>query len=176
MRRRTGAVGTLFALVAIVPAAGPAHAQDLDCTHFAHQEDAQAVLDADPSDPHRLDEDTGPADGVACDVLARRGGDDTGDGDLGDGDLGDGDISATTRPRQPATPAAPATPEAPAPATTPAVPAPVAPTTAAPTRGVEGGLGGTTASGPSGWDLTAGALFVAAAAFTTGYVVRRRRR
>ncbi|MGW0188527.1 excalibur calcium-binding protein [Streptomyces sp. NPDC003362] len=171
MRRRTGAVGTLFALVAIVPAAGPAHAQDLDCTHFAHQEDAQAVFDADPSDPHGLDEDTGPDDGVACDVLARRGGDDT-----GDGDLGDGDISATTRPRQPATPTAPATPGVPAPATTPAVPAPAAPTTAAPTRGVAGGLGGATTSGPSGWDLTAGALFVAAAALTTGYVVRRRRR
>ncbi|GGW99179.1 excalibur calcium-binding protein [Streptomyces lomondensis] len=74
MRRRTGAIGTLFAITAIVPLADPAHAQpDRDCRDFAFQEDAQAVFDADPSDPHRLDEDQGPDDGIACEALPRRG-------------------------------------------------------------------------------------------------------
>ncbi len=36
---------------------------DLDCSDFDTQEEAQAVLDEDPSDPHRLDED---GDGEAC--------------------------------------------------------------------------------------------------------------
>ncbi|MFC9510388.1 excalibur calcium-binding protein [Streptomyces sp. NPDC057002] len=74
MRRRTGAIGTLFAIAAIVPLADPAHArQDLDCGNFSFQEDAQAVFDSDPSDPNRLDEDQGPDDGIACEALPRRG-------------------------------------------------------------------------------------------------------
>ncbi|MFB7927506.1 MULTISPECIES: excalibur calcium-binding protein [Streptomyces] len=74
MRRHTGALGTLFAIASIVPMADPAHArQDLDCRDFSFQEDAQAVFDADPSDPNRLDEDQGPDDGIACEVLPRRG-------------------------------------------------------------------------------------------------------
>jgi hypothetical protein len=74
MRRRTGVIGTLFAIAAIVPSADPAHAQpDRDCRDFAFQEDAQAVFDADPSDPNRLDEDQGPDDGIACEALPRRG-------------------------------------------------------------------------------------------------------
>jgi hypothetical protein len=36
---------------------------DRDCPDFASQADAQAVLDADPSDPQRLDADD---DGIAC--------------------------------------------------------------------------------------------------------------
>lgn len=74
MRRRTGVIGTLFAIAAIVPLADPAHArQDLDCSDFSFQEEAQAVFDADPSDPNRLDEDQGPDDGIACEALPRRG-------------------------------------------------------------------------------------------------------
>ncbi|MET9523963.1 excalibur calcium-binding protein [Streptomyces coeruleorubidus] len=74
MRRCTGVIGTLFAIAAIVPLADPALAQpDRDCRDFAFQEDAQAVFDADPSDPNRLDEDQGPDDGIACEVLPRRG-------------------------------------------------------------------------------------------------------
>ncbi|MFF8233085.1 excalibur calcium-binding protein [Streptomyces caelestis] len=74
MRRRTGVIGTLFAIASIVPSADPAHAQpDRDCRDFAFQEDAQAVFDADPSDPNRLDEDQGPDDGIACEALPRRG-------------------------------------------------------------------------------------------------------
>ncbi|MEV8553468.1 excalibur calcium-binding protein [Streptomyces glaucescens] len=196
MRRRTGAAGALFAIIATVPSAGPAHAQDLDCTHFGYQEDAQAVFDADRSDPHRLDEDEGPDDGIACEVLPVRGGD-------GDGDRGDL-TSSTSRPRPTTAPAAPVSPAPVAPATpvvpvtpvapvTPAVPVtPVPPTapgtataappagtataTGAPTRGVRGGVGGASETGPGTWDLALGATFVAGAALATGYVVRRRRR
>ncbi|OUD01091.1 excalibur calcium-binding protein [Streptomyces swartbergensis] len=75
MRRRTTAAGMLSAIAAIVPLADTAHAQpDLDCRDFTFQEDAQAVFDADPRDPHMLDEDQGPDDGIACEVLPRRGG------------------------------------------------------------------------------------------------------
>lgn len=73
MRRRTGAAGTLIAIAAIVPLADIAHAQDLDCANFTYQEDAQAEYNRNPSDPHGLDEDQGPDDGIACEVLPRRG-------------------------------------------------------------------------------------------------------
>lgn len=41
------------------------------CGDFRYQEDAQAILDSDLSDPHRLDE--GGLPGVACEDLPRRG-------------------------------------------------------------------------------------------------------
>lgn len=44
----------------------PAPPADLDCADFGTQADAQAVYDADPSDPHGLDADD---DGVACETL-----------------------------------------------------------------------------------------------------------
>jgi micrococcal nuclease len=47
------------------PSAGP----DLDCSDFATQEEAQAVLNQDPSDPNCLDEDN---DGTACETLQSR--------------------------------------------------------------------------------------------------------
>lgn len=43
---------------------------DLDCGHFQFQEDAQAVLDKDRSDPHGLDRDK---NGIACETLPKRG-------------------------------------------------------------------------------------------------------
>src|SRR5690606_9509967 len=49
---------------------------ELNCDDFDTQEEAQAVLDADPSDPNRLDAD---GDGVACEDLpsgGQAGGDD----------------------------------------------------------------------------------------------------
>lgn len=52
-----------------------------------------------------------------------------------------------------------------------------APTSAAPapTRGVQGGLGGASTDGPTNWDLGIGATFVSGALLATGYLVRRRR-
>lgn len=41
-------------------------AADVDCANFATQEQAQAVFDADPSDPNRLDGDN---DNIACEAL-----------------------------------------------------------------------------------------------------------
>jgi hypothetical protein len=40
---------------------------DLDCADFATQEEAQAVLDVDLSDPNNLDDD---GDGAACETLS----------------------------------------------------------------------------------------------------------
>ncbi|MFD5243374.1 excalibur calcium-binding domain-containing protein [Amycolatopsis sp. NPDC058340] len=57
------------ASVAFALAEAPAVA-DLDCGNFQYQEEAQAVLDKDRSDPHRLDED---GDGIACEKLPKRG-------------------------------------------------------------------------------------------------------
>ena len=48
-----------------------AFAQDLDCSNFITQEEAQAVYDADPSDPSGLDADS---DGIACEELGDGGG------------------------------------------------------------------------------------------------------
>ncbi|KES05948.1 excalibur calcium-binding protein [Streptomyces toyocaensis] len=166
MRRRTGAMGTLIALAAIVPLADTAHAQDLNCSDFTYQEDAQTFFELDRSDPHRLDEDPGPDDGVACEALPRR-----------------GLTSSTFRPA-PAT-SAPTRSPSPSPTSAPptrSAPPTTAPTTASapvgsvpPTRGVQGGLGGSSASGPSGWDLGIGAVFVTGAVLAAGYLVRRRR-
>lgn len=41
-------------------------ASDLDCADFASQAEAQATLDADPTDPNGLDAD---GDGIACEEL-----------------------------------------------------------------------------------------------------------
>ncbi|MFF8099988.1 excalibur calcium-binding protein [Streptomyces sp. NPDC016640] len=170
MRRRTGAIGTLIALAAVVPLADTAHAQDLDCGDFTYQEDAQNFFDTDRSDPHRLDEDPGPDDGVACEALPRR-----------------GLTSSTSRPA-PATsaPSRPATPAATAPTrtvtattaptrTASPTATPTAPASVTPTRGVRGGLGGSSDDGPSEWDVGIGASFVTGAALATGFLVRRRR-
>ncbi|WP_030835767.1 hypothetical protein [Streptomyces sp. NRRL S-475] len=160
MRRRTGAIGTLFAIAAIVPLADPAHArQDLDCRDFAFQEDAQAVFDADPSDPNRLDEDQGPDDGIACEALARR-----------------GIINPTTSPSTSASPStSPSTSPSVSLSASPSV-SPSASVTTTPSQGVRGGLGGAVASGPSDWDVAIGLAFAAGAAVAAGWVVKRRRR
>ncbi|WP_329597175.1 hypothetical protein OIE43_11085 [Streptomyces pseudovenezuelae] len=74
MAIRTTLTGAALAVLATAgPLTGIAHAQgDLDCADFAYQEDAQAQFDRDRSDPNRLDEDQGPDDGIACEVLPRR--------------------------------------------------------------------------------------------------------
>ncbi|MFZ4300346.1 excalibur calcium-binding protein [Streptomyces cinereoruber] len=73
MSSRSVVVGITLAVVSVAPLSGVAHAQDLNCRDFRFQEDAQAVFDLDRTDPHRLDEDQGPDDGIACEELPRRG-------------------------------------------------------------------------------------------------------
>lgn len=64
--RSTITTGTLAAAL-IFPMSGTALAQqDLDCSDFATQAEAQAEFDADPSDPNRLDADN---DSLACEDL-----------------------------------------------------------------------------------------------------------
>jgi hypothetical protein len=69
-------------------------AEDLNCSDFEFQEEAQAVLDADRSDPNRLDGGSdGASDGVACESLPSRGGDNE---DADDEDAADDDDDAPT--------------------------------------------------------------------------------
>ncbi|MER7107246.1 excalibur calcium-binding protein [Streptomyces sp. NPDC000229] len=135
MKSRSAAAGALIAIASIVPLSGIAHAQDLDCRDFVYQEDAQAVFNSDPRDPHRLDEDQGPDDGIACEVLPRRG--------------------AAVAPRS----VSPTPPVA----------------TPTPTRGVRGGLGGSSAAGSADWQTGVGLTFTVGAALAGGYVLLRRR-
>ncbi|MFJ9861744.1 excalibur calcium-binding protein [Streptomyces albogriseolus] len=161
MRRRTGAIGTLIALAAIVPMADIAHAQDLDCSDFTYQEDAQTFFEMDRSDPHRLDEDAGPDDGIACEALPRR-----------------GLTSSTFRPATPTTSPTTAAPTATASPTRSPSPTPTPTRTSAaptPTRGVQGGLGGASGDGPTSWDIGIGTTFVSGALLATGHVLLRRR-
>ncbi|MFD9389402.1 excalibur calcium-binding protein [Streptomyces sp. NPDC060000] len=72
MPHRAIVTGITATIMTLAPLTGVAHAQDLDCRDFSYQEDAQAVFDQDPSDPNRLDEDQGPDDDIACEVLPRR--------------------------------------------------------------------------------------------------------
>ena len=81
---RLAAAGGL-AMAAATFLASPASAADLDCSDFATQAQAQAVYDADPADPNRLDVD---GDGIPCEgaggssvsTSAPRGGAETGAG------------------------------------------------------------------------------------------------
>jgi hypothetical protein len=75
-------------------------------------------------------------------------------------------VSATSKPRPAPTTPAPVT-AVPGPATSPAV---------MPTLGTQGGLGGASGTGPSGWDVGIGLGCVASAALASAYVLRRRRR
>ncbi len=74
MRRVWAALGAAAALGAVpMLAAGPpawGQVADLNCTDFDFQEDAQAVYDADSTDPNGLDGDN---DGIACEELPSRG-------------------------------------------------------------------------------------------------------
>lgn len=90
-------------------------AEDLDCGDFTTQEQAQAVLDSDQSDPNGLDGDN---DGIACESLPH----------------GTGSGQPTSAPTTPAPAPTPPLPTAPAP--TPPLPTPTSapmPTTPAPT-------------------------------------------
>jgi hypothetical protein len=74
MLHRTAAIigGSLMCLVilAVCFAHKAAAQDDLNCTDFTYQEDAQDVFDRDPSDPNNLDADN---NGIACEDLPSRG-------------------------------------------------------------------------------------------------------
>lgn len=74
--------------------ATPAAVEDTDCIDFATQEQAQAVYDADPSDPFNLDPNK---DGIACSALPSQ-------ADLGGADAapqdGTGDVGNNQRNRR----------------------------------------------------------------------------
>lgn len=74
-------IALMLALGLGVAVSEPTRAQDLNCDDFTTQEEAQAVLDADPSDPNGLDADD---DGIACEDLP------SGDTDDGTDDTDDG--------------------------------------------------------------------------------------
>lgn len=83
LRLKAWAAVALAAIVGTLVLASPARArQDLDCADFATQEEAQAVLEQDRSDPNRLDRD---GDGIACESLP------SGSGDNDQGSPGDGE-------------------------------------------------------------------------------------
>ena len=71
MRRFMLLAALCAALVLAMAPVALAQAGDLDCANFATQEEAQAVYDADPSDPNGLDDDN---DGIACETLPTGGG------------------------------------------------------------------------------------------------------
>jgi hypothetical protein len=92
LRTRLSVFAAAVSGTLVVAMAGTALADDLGCSDFDHQEEAQAVLDADTSDPHRLDGGAdGPADGVACESLPSRG-----SGDESEGSDEDAGAPATT--------------------------------------------------------------------------------
>src|SRR5215207_6409283 len=66
---------------------GAGGGSDLDCGDFATQQQAQAVLERNPSDPNRLDTDN---DGEACETFPYNGG---GGGEGGGGDLNCADFA-----------------------------------------------------------------------------------
>ena len=68
----------LLVVLALIGMAVPVSAQDLNCDDFATQEEAQAVLNADPSDPFGLDGNDN--DGIACESLPSGGGASVGTG------------------------------------------------------------------------------------------------
>jgi hypothetical protein len=63
---RTTVAATVLAAALCFPMAGVAAAQDLDCSDFATQEAAQAVYNANRTDPFDLDRDN---DNRACERL-----------------------------------------------------------------------------------------------------------
>ncbi|MER7622961.1 excalibur calcium-binding protein [Streptomyces sp. NPDC126503] len=148
MSGRSVIAGIALAVASVPALAGVSSAQDLDCRHFRFQEDAQAEFNRDPSDPHRLDEDQGPDDGLACEVLPSR-----------------------TGGVQPAVPS-----PTDVPSVSPSAPAQQPANPLMPTRGTRGGIGGT--SGPGdlatgiGFALATGAA--AASCFLVGRRLRRR--
>jgi len=87
MRRLTIAFASMFVL--LMGVAASASAQNLNCDDFATQAEAQANLDANPSDPNGLDRNN---NGVACENGVGGGGG-AGSGSGSGTDSGSGDDS-----------------------------------------------------------------------------------
>jgi hypothetical protein len=89
-------IGLTFCIVLLVVSPSEAQ-QDLDCSDFDFQEDAQEELESDRSDSNNLDADN---DGIACETLPRRGGaeNNTNDGnateDTGDDEADESNVSS----------------------------------------------------------------------------------
>jgi hypothetical protein len=62
----------VLVVAAALALAGCREPDTRNCDDFRWQQDAQAVLDRDSSDPHRLDSEQGPDDGYACERLPDR--------------------------------------------------------------------------------------------------------
>lgn len=84
--RRLLLLAALCMVAALVFAPAALAQQDLNCSDFATQPEAQAELDADPSDPNGLDGNDN--DGIACESLPSGGGT-GGGGSQGDLDCAD---------------------------------------------------------------------------------------
>jgi hypothetical protein len=70
MRSRTAALPlVVLGLLLSLPALAAHAQQDLNCSDFQYQQEAQEKLDRNTSDPNGLD---GDGDGVACDTLPDR--------------------------------------------------------------------------------------------------------
>ena len=72
MRIRRTAVALVLAAGISAPLTGTAFAADLNCGDFAYREEAQAVYDANPSDPNNLDGND--KDGRVCEGRPSNGG------------------------------------------------------------------------------------------------------
>ncbi|MFC8765781.1 excalibur calcium-binding protein [Streptomyces sp. NPDC057193] len=163
MSSRSVVTGIALAIVSVAPLSGIAHAQDLDCRDFRYQEDAQAEFNRNPLDPHRLDEDQGIDDNIACEALPRR-----------------DSLGAVPSVSPSATAVAPVSPRPNAvqpvnpDAATLQPTAPATPAPAVPSRGTRAGIGG--ASGPSDLSVALGIALAAAATLAGGYLTARRLR
>ncbi|MEU2244592.1 excalibur calcium-binding protein [Streptomyces sp. NPDC018338] len=143
---RAGIALAIASVTSVAALSGVAHAQDLDCRNFRYQEDAQAEFNRDTRDPHRLDEDQGPDDGIACEALPRR------------------TSADSVHPLSPNATVVPST--------APVVPAPVVPAPVVPSFGTRAGIGG--ASGPSALSLGIGLALAAGASVAGGHLTARR--
>jgi len=121
-----------LAVLAVTP---PALAQDTDCSDYSTQAQAQAVLEADMSDPNGLDADD---DGIACETLPGGGGGGGGGGGAEDTMSASPSSAASPASSSPATTSATAstTATSTAMATAQASPAPELPGTGGPAPAV----------------------------------------
>ncbi|GAA4831371.1 excalibur calcium-binding protein [Kitasatospora terrestris] len=140
--RLTVATTLLIAAAWSLPLAGSAQAADLDCPNFSTQQEAQAVLNADPSDPNNLDADN---DNIACEDLPS----------------GTGSSAAPAAPGAAASAAPSAAPSASASSGAAAVVAPTGPVAAGVGRDSGGGQSAVAISLAGGSVLAAGGAFVA---------------